>query len=145
MKPAAFALLACLLAGWALFVSGCARSQAADTDGKPAATPAATYKAGHGLKLSAAARAFAGVDTAEFSGRLPASALLRTARGDFVYVDNDGWLLRTPVRLGPGDGATFAISDGLYEGDFIAVRGAQSLWLAELQAVNGGVGCADGH
>ena len=37
------------------------------------------------------------------------------------------------------------VGDGLLEGDEIAVAGAQGLWLAELQAVKGGVGCADGH
>jgi hypothetical protein len=33
----------------------------------------------------------------------------------------------------------------LLEGDVIAVAGGRYLWLAELQAIKGGVGCADGH
>jgi len=129
-----------------LLASGCAESHASaghDHAAEPA--PAATYKAGRGLRLSEPALAFAGVGTAEFTGRLPAAALLRTARGDFVYVANDGWLLRTPVKLGAGNGVSFEVSDGLYEGDVIAVSGTLALWLAEIQAVNGGVGCADGH
>ena len=129
-----------------LAFSGCTESHASaghDHAAEPAA--AVTFKAGRGLRLSDPALAFAGVATAEFTGRLPAAALLRTARGDFVYVANDGWLLRTPVKLADGNGVSFAVGDGLYEGDVIVVGGAQALWLAEIQAVNGGVGGADGH
>lgn len=129
-----------------LFATGCTESRAsAEPDHAAGPAPATTFKAGRGLRLSEPALAFAGVATAEFTGRLPAAALLRTARGDFVYVANDGWLLRTPVKLGPGNGVSFAVGDGLYEGDVIVVGGAPALWLAEIQAVNGGVGCADGH
>jgi hypothetical protein len=126
-----------------LLAAGCADSHARAAAAEP--PPAATYKAGHGLRLSPAAAAFAGLATAEFAGPLPAEALLRTAKGDFVYVLNDGWLLRTPVNVAAGPGGGFTLRDGLYEGDVIAVRGVRALWLAELQAVNGGVGCADGH
>lgn len=145
MKMFHFPLLL-LGAGMILLASGCTESRAA-AGHEPAtgSAPAATYKAGRGLRLSEPALAFAGVATAEFTGRLPAAALLRTARGDFVYVANDGWLLRTPVRLGAGSGGSFSVDDGLYEGDVVVVGGAQALWLAEIQAVNGGVGCADGH
>jgi hypothetical protein len=145
MKMPHFPLLL-LGAATILLATGCTESRASaghDHAAKPA--PAATFKAGRGLRLSEPALAFAGVATAEFTGRLPAAALLRTARGDFVYVANDGWLLRTPVRLGAGNGVSFIVGDGLYEGDIIVVGGAQALWLAEIQAVNGGVGCADGH
>ncbi|MBI2497957.1 MAG: efflux RND transporter periplasmic adaptor subunit [Opitutae bacterium] len=129
-----------------LVFSGCTDSHASAGNARTSdPAPAATYKAGRGLRLSEPALAFAGVATAEFTGRLPAAALLRTARGDFVYVANDGWLLRTPVNVDGGDGLSFAASDGLYEGDVVVVSGALALWLAEIQAVNGGVGCADGH
>jgi hypothetical protein len=37
------------------------------------------------------------------------------------------------------------VADGLLEGDVIAVDGGRYLWLAELQDIKGGVGCADGH
>lgn len=123
-----------------LLANGCADSTARET--APTAEPAATYKAGHGVQLSPVAAQFADLATAEFIDRLPAEALLRTARGNFVYVVNDEWMLRTPITLA-ADGVT--VIGGLYEGDFIVTRGVRSLWLAELQAVNGGVGCADGH
>jgi hypothetical protein len=131
---AAALALACLLS------SGCSDSRAQDHPTEPA--PASTYKAGHGLQLSSTAAQFAGVTTAEFSGRLPAEALLRTVKGDFVYVANGEWLLRTSVTVAV-DGVT--VTDGLYEGDRIVTHGVRALWLTELQAINGGVGCADGH
>lgn len=144
MKPVPTLLL--LLPALALaLLTGCTDSHAHGHDHAAEPPPAASYKAGHGLRLSPAAAAFAGLATAEFADRLPAEALLRTAKGDFVYVLNDGWLLRTPVTVAAGHGRDFTLKDGLYEGDVIAVRGVRALWLAELQAVNGGVGCADGH
>lgn len=137
-------LLILTLASAALLVSGCTESQARETATATPA-PAATYKTGHGLQLSPAAAAFAGVATAEFDGRLPAAALLRTVKGDFVYVANGEWLLRTPVTVATNDGLHFTLKDGLYEGDRVATAGVRALWLAELQAINGGVACADGH
>lgn len=125
-----------------LFASGCSNSSARET---AAPAPAVVYKAGHGLRLSPAATAFAGIDTAEFTGRLPTAALLRTVKGDFVYVVNGECLLRTPVTVGEAAGLDLTLKDGLYEGDRIVVAGVRALWLAELQAINGGVGCADGH
>lgn len=138
------ALLLLASAAALLLATGCNDSQAREA-AAPAPVPAALYKAGHGLQLSPAAATFAGVSTAEFTGRLPAAALLRTVKGDFVYVANGGWLLRTPVTVAAGDGLGFTLKDGLYEGDQVAITGVRALWLAELQAVNGGVGCADGH
>jgi hypothetical protein len=75
---------------------------------------------------------------------IPADALLRTVRGDFVFVENGGWFLLTPVTAGAMDAARVAITDGLYEGDVVVTRGVRQLALAEIQALNGGVGCADG-
>jgi hypothetical protein len=116
---------------------------------------AATYKAGHGVRLGDVAMAFVGlrlgdVETRDMPGAagataIPREALLRTVRGDFVFVENDGWLLRTPVLAGGAAGGWVEIQDGLYEGDRVAVAGVDALWLAEIAAVNGGVGCADGH
>jgi len=138
------ALLLALGAGTAaLFLSSCSDSHAAAAQAEP--TPACSYKEGLGLALTPAGAAFIGVQTAAFSGRLPEGALLRTARGDFVYAVNDGRYLRTPVQIAPRGPGEFDVTDGLYEGDAVAVAGVQGLWLAELQAVNGGVGCADGH
>jgi hypothetical protein len=90
-----------------------------------------------------------GIATADFATRLPTAAVLRTVKGDFVYVANGPWFLRTPVTLGAADSPSapnsFALKEGLYEGDTIVTHGVRALWLAELQATNGGVGCADGH
>jgi len=107
---------------------------------------AATYKAGFGVQLSPEAARFVDLAVGDVEARgIPASALLRTIKGDFVFVANGDWFLRTPVTLGVRDGDWIEVRDGLYEGDRVVVRGVRALWLAELQAVNGGVGCADGH
>ncbi len=143
-----------LLSTLTFALSGCGDSQAAS---KPQAepTPASTYKAGHGVQLTETGRKFVGVQTGEvgshaFAGAtevpaIPADALLRTVKGDFVYVANGDWFLRTPVTVGGADGTHVEIKDGLYEGDTIVVKGVRGLSLAEIQALNGGVGCADGH
>lgn len=136
-------LLLAAAAATLLLATGCSYSRADAPAHEP--VPAAIYKAGHGLQLSPAAREFAGITTAEFDGRLPAAALLRTARGDFVFVVNGDWFLRTPVTVAAGNGPTYTLTNGLYEGDIVVTQGGSSLWLAEIQAVNGGVGCTDGH
>lgn len=138
----------------AFALSGCGESQAAGR-ATPEPTPASTYKAGHGVQLTEAGRAFIGLQTGEvaahtFAGgtegpSVPAEALLRTVKGDFVFVVNGGWFLRTPVTIGASDATHIEIKDGLYEGDAIVVHGVRGLALAEIQALNGGVGCADGH
>lgn len=133
-------------------LAGCNRTAAQSAlASTPAPAPAAAYKAGRGLQLSSAATAFVGLQTADVSvgnggvATVPAGALLRTAKGDFMFVANGGWFLRTPVTVGPADGPRLAVKEGLYEGDTVVTHGAGALWLAEIQAVNGGVGCADGH
>jgi hypothetical protein len=140
MKPL---LPALVLLAVPFAVSGCNDSHAADRASEP--VPACSYKEGAGLELSPAGNRFLGLQTAAYTGRLPEAALLRTAKGDFVYVANGRRFLRTPVGLGAADQAGVAIREGLYEGDIVVVAGVRGLWLAELQAVNGGVGCADGH
>lgn len=131
--------------------TGCNRSSATPSVADP--TPAAVYKAQRGIQLSPLATKTMGVHAGDVVPRdfkeaksvaaAPAAALLRTVKGDFVYVANGGWFLRTPVKLGANDGAWFEIKEGLYEGDSVVTQGARAVWLAELQAVNGGVGCAD--
>lgn len=134
--------------------SGCSRSSAhTATAAQPA--PAAVYKAQRGIQLSPVATQTMGVQAGEVAARdlketkgaaaVPSAAVLRTVKGDFVYVANGEWFLRTPVKLGVTDGAWTEIKEGLYEGDRIVTQGARSVWLAELQAINGGVACADGH
>lgn len=76
---------------------------------------------------------------------IPASAVVESVRGNFVYVANGGAFLRTPVILGSRQDDRIEVVDGLYEGDEVVSAGASSLWMIELQAVNGGKGCADGH
>lgn len=148
-------LIALLTAASLLAFSGCNRSSAETLTVAPATKPAAHYKAGHGLQLTPTASQFIGLKTGDVGSRdigetksvpaVPTAALLRTVKGDFVYVSNGGWLLRTQVKIGANDGAWFEVKDGLYEGDSVVTHGTQALWMAELQAVNGGVGCADGH
>jgi hypothetical protein len=138
----------------AFVLSGCGESHAT-TSNQVEPNPAATYKAGHGVQLTETAREFVGLQTGEvaahvFAGAaeapaIPSDALLRTVRGDFVYVANGDWFLRTPVTTGAADTTHIEIKDGLYEGDTIVVKGVRGLSLAEIQALNGGVGCADGH
>lgn len=137
----------------AVIFSGCLESRAGTTATEP--VPAATYKAGYGVQLSQTARTFAGLETGDvvshaFAGAgeataVPIQALLRTVRGDFVYVGNGDWFLRTPVTTGAIDGTHVEIKEGLYEGDTVVVGGVRALSLTEVQALNGGVGCADGH
>lgn len=146
-------LASCLLSLLAFALSGCGESHA--TIATPEPTPAATYKAGHGVQLTPTARQFVGLQTGEVSPHvfaasaavpaIPAEALLRTVKGDFVYVANGDWFLRTPVKTGAATTTHFEITDGLYEGDTIVIKGVRGLSLAEIQALNGGVGCADGH
>jgi hypothetical protein len=148
-------LLTVILASTLAFaLTGCGESHAT-TSARVEPTPAATYKAGHGVQLTPTARTFVGLETGavashSFAGAtdapaIPAEALLRTIKGDFVYVANGEWFLRTPVKIGATDATHVEIKDGLYEGDTIAVKGVRGLSLAEIQALNGGVGCADGH
>lgn len=76
---------------------------------------------------------------------VPESALVESVRGVFVYVLNGGAYLRTPVHVGARREGRVEIAEGLFEGDEVVASGASGLWMVELQAVNGGKGCADGH
>lgn len=134
--------------------SGCGDSHA-ESHEHADVPAAATYKEGHGIKLSEPGAAFVGLELQDVESRdvgparntiaIPADALLRTIKGDFVYVANGEWFLRTAVETGAVANGWIEITAGLYEGDQIVVRGVQPLWLAEVHAVNGGVGCAHGH
>jgi hypothetical protein len=68
----------------------------------------------------------------------PRSALLQASQGDFVYVVNGDYLLRTPVEVGVIGAEEVEIVGGLYPGDRVAVRPVETLWLIELRAVKGG-------
>ena len=140
MKPILFFFVMAL----GLTVSGCGESRGQNEVAAKAspAEPAATYKAGHGLRLTALAHDFNRIALAGFAGRVPDAALLRTVEGTFVYVENDGWLLRTPVTLGEREGNSCEVKEGLYEGDRVVVGGTRALWLAELHALRAGQACA---
>ena len=76
---------------------------------------------------------------------VPASALLTTAEGTFVYAANGSAYVRTPVKTGAVNGQHVEISDGLYSGDEIVTTPVMSLWMAELQVLRGGKACTCGH
>lgn len=84
--------------------------------------------------------------TGEATGEVtvvPRSALLKTATGTFVYVPNERFFFRTAVKTGAENEEFVEITDGLYAGDSVVKKPVMMLWLAELQAVNGGKACAD--
>jgi hypothetical protein len=114
------------------------------------APKAAEFKQGQGLLLTEEASRFIGLRSAEAQAkgeavRIPLSAVVDTAEGKQVYVRNGQRWLRAAVKIAAIAGEDVDVSDGLLEGDIIAVAGGRYLWLAELQAIKGGVGCADGH
>lgn len=111
---------------------------------------AAEFKPGQGLRVTAEAAQLIGlekrvVESVEGASLIPLTAILQTSEGTFAYVVNGTRLLRTPLRLGARKGATIVVTEGLFEGDSVAVAGVNYLWFAELQSLKGGVGCADGH
>ena len=83
--------------------------------------------------------------TSEVVAVIPASALLETVNGTFVYVVNGKHFLRTPVTTGRSANGRIEITDGLYPGDEVVKSPVKPLWYAELQALRGGKACADGH
>lgn len=70
---------------------------------------------------------------------IPASALLETAEGRFVYVKNGTYLLRTAVQTAVGSSSSdrVEIIEGLLPGDVIVTSGAEALHLTELRATKG--------
>ena len=133
----------------ALALVGCGQRHAL----APAAVPppkAVEFKQGQGLRVTTEAAQLIGLEkraVESVGGALviPLTAILQTSEGAFAYVINGTRLLRMPIRLGELKGATTVVTDGLFEGDIVAVAGVKYLWFAELQSLKGGVGCADGH
>ena len=126
---------------------GCGKSAPSK---ESSALKAADFKKGQGLLLTAEATQFIGLRAAEAQTKgvavwIPMSAVVDTAEGQHVFVRNGQRWLRTAIRLGAVSGEAVEVADGLLEGDVIAVAGGNYLWMAELQSVKGGVGCADGH
>lgn len=81
----------------------------------------------------------------EASAMIPKSALLKTSSGTFVYVPNGRYFFRTAIKIGKENRDAIEVLEGLYPGDEVVSSPVMTLWLAELQAIKGGVSCADGH
>jgi len=67
----------------------------------------------------------------------PASALIRAALGDFVYVDTGEGLLRRRVAVGQVVDGRAEIRSGLAAGERVVTRGSNALWILELAMVGG--------
>jgi multidrug efflux pump subunit AcrA (membrane-fusion protein) len=82
-------------------------------------------------------------ETGQSSAELvvPPSSLLRTGEGNFVFVANGEYFLRTRVQLGAQYDGWMQITDGLAAGQVIATNGIQALWCIELQATKAGAAC----
>jgi hypothetical protein len=72
---------------------------------------------------------------------VPESAVLRGVEGAFVYALNGSYFTRTRVKLLGIDNGTVGIADGLYAGDVVAAKAADTLWMIELCALKGGTPC----
>lgn len=69
---------------------------------------------------------------------IPASALLRTSEGTFVYVAGQNAYRRTAVKPGSESDGKIEITEGLSAGDRVVTSPVQTLWLIELRATKGG-------
>lgn len=72
------------------------------------------------------------------AARIPRSAVLDTAAGTFAYVKDGDFLKRTPISIGASNDKFVEVTEGLYEGDEIAVTAVQALYITELRATKGG-------
>jgi multidrug efflux pump subunit AcrA (membrane-fusion protein) len=72
---------------------------------------------------------------------VPESAVLVAADGSYVYTVNGTHLTRTRIKAGVSSAGFVEIEDGLYAGDWVAVKGVENLWLVELSALKGGTPC----
>jgi len=97
------------------------------------------------LVVGAALTAVAEHPEGEAAPAIPASALLKTAEGTFVYTVNGKFFVRTPVAIGASNDRHVEIKDGLYAGDQVVTTPVMSLWMAELQVLRGGKACTCGH
>jgi hypothetical protein len=112
-----------------------------------------SFRAGRGITLNERTTAALSLEITDVQNggkssaypSIPETAVVETVRGDFVYTINGSSYLRIPVKLGARENGRVVVEDGLFEGDRVVKTGAYDLWIIELQAVNGGRGCADGH
>ena len=114
----------------------------------------ARFKEGKGVELADQMKKSLNLETIEVKEEplyeeavpvIPASSLLETIEGTFVYVVNGKHFLRTAVTVGRSANDKIEITDGLYPGDEVVRNPVRQLWYAELQALRGGKACADGH
>lgn len=128
---------------------GCGDSASVDSVVTPV-RKAAEFKKDQGLLLTAEAAQFIGLRHDEITVKdgslwVPDGAVVDTADGKSVFVRNGLRWLRAGVEMKSLKGEMVEITSGLVEGDVVVVAGGRYLWLAELEAIKGGVGCADGH
>jgi hypothetical protein len=69
---------------------------------------------------------------------IPRSALLEASTGRYAFVQNGSFLLRTEIKTGAQTDDFVEVTEGLYEGDNIAVKPVEALYLIELRATKGG-------
>ena len=72
---------------------------------------------------------------------IPHSARLKTSTGTFAFVKNGEFLLRTEIKTGIENEEWIEIVEGLYEGDQVAVKPVEALYMIELRATKGGGHC----
>ncbi|RYD28429.1 MAG: efflux RND transporter periplasmic adaptor subunit [Verrucomicrobiaceae bacterium] len=116
-------------------------------DAAPLATSEAEITVTTGEPLTAGTQLQATLESAatEAVAAIPASALLKTAEGTFVYTVNGKFFVRTPVTIGSTNDKHVEIKEGLYTGDQVVSTPVMSLWMAELQVLRGGKACTCGH
>jgi hypothetical protein len=76
---------------------------------------------------------------------VPKDAILKTAEGEFVYVANEEYFARTPVKTAARNGEVVEIADGLFAGDEVVCRQVAPLWMTELQTIRAGQSCCAGQ
>jgi len=72
---------------------------------------------------------------------IPSAAVVTAAEGPFVYTANGSHFTRTPVKLGAASDGWVEVVDGLYAGDAVVTKGADTMWMIELCALKGGTPC----
>lgn len=97
------------------------------------------------LPLGSSLHALVDLPEARDAVTVPAASIIKGADGEFVYVANEEYFARTPVRTGARSEQTVEVTDGLYTGDEVVVSGATSLWMTELQSLRAGQACTHGH
>ncbi len=72
---------------------------------------------------------------------VPASSVLETGAGKYVFVANGSYFLRTAIEIAARADGWVTVSEGLYEGDRIVTDGVRDLWCIELHATKTGAAC----